>query len=132
MGVADSAWYASVERYMTVQRAPADAIAALRFLRAAVTYDWRGAAREVELLSISSGQGRIWLPLSVFFEGAVLAKLRSGDVKGARRIFDGYKDSSGRPPTNMRMQLLNAHVAQAEKALGIGGSGVPKDKADAP
>ena len=132
MGVADSAWYASVERYMTAQHAPADAIAALRFLRSSVTYDWRGAAREVELLSLARGQGRIWLPPSVFFEGAVLAELRSGDVKGARRIFDGYKESSGRPATNMRMQLLDAHVAQAEKALGIGGSGNPKDKVDAP
>ncbi len=129
MGVADSAWYAGVERYMTVQRAPADAIAALRFLRSVVTYDWRGAARETELLTIARGQGRIWLPLGVFFEGAVLAKLRSGDVRGARRIFDGYKESAGRPTTNMRTQLLDAHVAAAERALGIGGSGSDKDKA---
>jgi predicted membrane-bound spermidine synthase len=129
MGVADTAWYGGVERYMTAQRAPADAIASLRFLRSAVTYDWRGAAREVELLTIARGQGRTWLPIGVFFEGAVLAKLRSGDVRGARRIFDGLKASSGRTPTNMRIQLLEAHLAQAERALGIGGSGSDKDKA---
>lgn len=132
MGVADSAWYTSVERYMLAQRAPADAVAALRFLRSVVTYDWRGAARETELLVIARGQGRVWLPLSVFFEGAVLAKLRSGDVRGARRIYDGFEASSGRPAANMRMQLLNAHVAAAERALGMGGSGNDKDKATAP
>ncbi len=116
MGVVDSAWYREVERYMTAQHAPAEARAALRFLRAAVTYDWRGAARETDLLLSARNAGRSWVPPGLFFDAAVVAHLRSGDVAGARALFARLSNASGRATSDMRTQLLEAHVRAAEAA----------------
>ncbi|MEX2181330.1 MAG: fused MFS/spermidine synthase [Gemmatimonadaceae bacterium] len=120
IGVADSAWYRGVERYMEAQRAPNDARAALRFLRAAVTYDWRGAARETDLLLKARNEGRAWLPIGLFFDAAVLSHLRSGDVQGARTLYARLVNASGRDATDMRSQLLGAHVTAAEQAMNAG------------
>ena len=117
MGVVDSAWYRDIERFMVARAAPPDAIAALRFLRAAATYDWRGAARQTDELVAARDARKPWLPLGLFFDAAVIARLRSGDVHGARVLFTRLATASGRTPDDLRTQLLDAHVKAAELAL---------------
>ena len=117
MGEVDTAWYAGVERYMLAQGAPRDGISALRFLRAAVTYDWVTAAREAEVQIAARDRGRQWLPLPLFCDAAVLARLREGDVSGARAAFLRLSAATGRGSADLRTMLLDAHVAAAEAAL---------------
>jgi spermidine synthase len=116
MGVVDSAWYRDVEAYMLAQRAPAGAVSALRFLRAAVTYDWATAAAEATAQIAERDRGRVWLPPPLIFDTAVLAKLRAGDVVGARAAFVRLGNAAGRGPTELRTRLLDAHIAAAERA----------------
>lgn len=115
MGVADSAWYRDVERYMTEQGAPEGARAALRFLRAAVTYDWIGTAAEVDALIAERDRGRTWIAPALLVDAAVIARLRTGDVPGARAAFARLHDVSGRGALDFRTLLLDAHVTMAER-----------------
>ncbi len=120
MGVVDSAWYASMERFMTKAQAPAGAISALRFQRAASTYNWSGAAREVDLLIAERDRGTAWVQPGFFLDAAVISRLRSGDVAGARATFARLSNASGRGPDDLRSLLLEAHVTAAERALTKG------------
>ena len=117
MGEIDSAWYSMVERFMVAQRAPKDGIAALRFLRAAVSYDWTTTARETEVLIVSRNEGRQWLPVGLFFDAAVVSRLRSGDVAGARVVFARLSSAADRSSDDLRTRLLDAYVTAAERAL---------------
>lgn len=117
VGVIDSAWYAGVERYMIDQRAPRDGIAALRFMRAAFGHEWTAAAREVLTLLEARGEGRHWLPADVFYEAAIVARLRVGDVAGARALFGRMPSATDRDAGDLRMRLLDAHIREAERAL---------------
>ncbi|MHB1297930.1 MAG: spermine/spermidine synthase domain-containing protein [Gemmatimonadaceae bacterium] len=115
MGVVDDAWYDRVERYMVAQRAPSDGVSALRFLRGAASYRWMEAAQEVEVLLNARHAGRQWLPLGLFFDAAVTARLHAGDIDGARMAFARLSSASGRNADDLRTMLLNAHVAAAER-----------------
>ena len=117
MGVVDSAWYAAVEKYMVAQRAPADGISALRLMRAASTYDWATAAREVQVQMEARGQGRQWLPIETFYEMAVVARLRANDIAGARALLARMASATEWDAEDFRSRLLEAHVAAAERAL---------------
>lgn len=129
MGVVDSAWYASMERYLTAARAPVGALSALRFQRAASTYNWAEAAREVDLLIAQRDVGATWIQPGFFLDAAVLARLRSGDVAGARAAFARLSNASGRGPDDLRSLLLEAHVTAAARALNKGRpAAVEKDK----
>lgn len=117
MGEADGAWYATVERYMVAQRAPEGAISSLRFLRAAVSYDWPAAAREVATQIAERDRGTAWLPPTLLLDASVIARLRTGDVAGARAAFARLSNAGGRVASDPRTQLLGAHVTAAEQAL---------------
>lgn len=120
MGEIDSAWYASVDRYMVAQRAPTDGLAALRFLRAAASYDWLSASRQAGAVIDARDIGRSWLPVGLFFDAAVASRLNAGDVSGARVAFARLSTTSGRGASDIRTMLLNAHVSAAERAVGMG------------
>jgi len=47
----------------------------------------------------------------------VLARLRVGDVNGARAVFLRLSAASGRGSGDLRTMLLDAHLAAAEAAL---------------
>lgn len=117
MGEADRAWYAEIERYMVAQGAPEGAISALRFLRAAVAYDWPSAAREVATQVAERDRGIAWLPPSLLLDASVIARLRTDDVAGARAAFARLSNAGGRVASDPRTRLLGAHVTAAEQAL---------------
>ncbi|MBX7119519.1 MAG: hypothetical protein K1X31_11015 [Gemmatimonadaceae bacterium] len=119
MGAVDSAWYGAVERYMLAQRAPAEGVSALRFLRAALTYDWPTAAREAEVQQAARANGRQWLTAETYYDAATIARLRMGDVTGARVLVDRMVSATDRDAKDLRVQLLDAHVRTAERALGV-------------
>lgn len=119
MGVIDSLWYADVERYMVAQQAPAGALSAIRFLRAVVSYDWTVAAAEVDTQIAERDQRRIWLSPPFLFDTAILARLRAGDVEGARAAFARLGNALGRGPEDLRSRLLDAHIRVAERTQSV-------------
>ena len=117
IGVVDTAWYSTVERYMLEQNAPRDGVSALRLMRAAATYDWVTAAGEVVPQLDARSEGRQWLPPETFYEAAIVARLRVGDVAGARALFGRMASATDRKATDLRMRLLDSHIRAAERAL---------------
>ena len=117
IGMVDSAWYAAVERYMLEQNAPRDGISALRFMRAAAAYDWVTAAREVLPQIEARSEGRQWVPTETFYEAAIVARLKVGDVAGARALFGRMASATDRTAADLRLRLLDSHIKAAERAL---------------
>lgn len=114
MGQVDTAWYAAVERYMVAQQAPEDGISALRFLRAAASYDWPTAAAEVQTLINARDQSRHWLPLGLFIDAAVVSRLHAGDIPGARAAFARFSTASDRSRGDLRNLLLDGQLQRVE------------------
>ncbi len=110
MGRVDGAWYADVERYMIASNAPAGAVSAWRFLRAAVTYDWPVAAAEVPRQLAERDRGAAWLAPELLLDAAVLARLRTGDLTGAKAAFARLSDAAGRSPDDVRTRMLEVLV----------------------
>jgi spermidine synthase len=117
MGEVDGAWYAGVERYMVTHRAPSDGISALRMLRAGSTYDWTTAARESQVLVDARNRGRVWFPADLFLDMSVVARLKVGDFNGARALLSRLQTGSDRETNDVRLRLLDAHVARVETAM---------------
>src|SRR5690606_19577335 len=108
-------WYALVERHLAAQGAPAAARSAWRFLRAAVTYDWETVADESAAQIAARDAGVAWLPPSLLLDATVIARLRSGDVAGARAAFARLSNAGGRVASDVRTRLLDAHIKAAEQ-----------------
>ena len=118
-GVADSAFYAALQRYMDAQRAPAAARASIAFLHGLAAWDFAEARRASEVLIPLAVKGDLWMPADALREGAVLARLKLGDVQGARRALDALAHISARDVNDVRPQLLDAWItarAAAQRA----------------
>jgi len=109
-GSVDTAWYAAVEQYMTRTGAPTDGIAALRFLRASVTYDWASAAREVPTLIAAWNGGKRWLPAGLFVQAATVARVRTGDAAGASEVLGLVWSATGWEGDDLRVRLLQGLI----------------------
>lgn len=126
MGTVDTAWYARVERYLVEQHAPSEGLSALRFLRAGATYDWPMVMREMETQLEARGAGRQWLPPETFYDIAIVAALRTGNVARARALVDRMPSATERDETDLRVRLLQAHVRMAERpGASAAGAGRP-------
>jgi predicted membrane-bound spermidine synthase len=127
MGWTDEPWYASVSHFLDQQRAPADAQAAFRFMHAIASYDWKHAAVEIDSLRVAREHGVAWIDDDLFRDGATIALLHTGDIQRARAVFDEMAAYALRKPDDLRVKLLEAHIAAAEKkAMEDGGSKAEK------
>ncbi|MHB8837553.1 MAG: spermine/spermidine synthase domain-containing protein [Gemmatimonadaceae bacterium] len=111
-GVVDSAFYASVEQYMTRWKAPEAAHSAWRFMRAAGTYNWPGVVAEVTPQLKARVAGHTWIPVDILRSAAVLALVKTGDRVTARKVFDSLESYSALESDDLRTQILRALVAR--------------------
>ena len=112
-GVADEAFFASVRRFLTRHDAPSEARAAVSFLHGIAAWDFAEASRAADELLPAAMQSKSWLPVDFLREAAVVAKLRSGDVAGARQYFEALSRVSQRRRDDLRVLLLGAHLRSA-------------------
>ena len=117
-GVADTAFYAGVDRYMTAQNAPTEARATVAFLAGMASWNFVEAWRASEILVPLAVKNDHWLPVDELREGAVLARLALGDVVGARRVLKVMAPLSVRDTNDVRPQLLDAWITARETAQG--------------
>ena len=115
-GVADSAFYAGLTRYMDAQHAPAEARAAIAFLHGMAAWDFVEAWRASDILVPLAVKNDLWMPVDELREGAVIARLKLGDVKGARHVLTTLAAQSGRDANDVRPQLLDAWITARETA----------------
>ena len=115
-GVADTAFFAAVEQYMTAQHAPTAARASVAFLQGMASWNFVQVWRASELLVPPAVKGDLWMPADELREGAVLARLGLGDVAGARKVMKALAPQTTRDVNDVRPQLLDAWIAATETA----------------
>jgi hypothetical protein len=87
-GVADERFYAALRRYLAATRPPLQAVAAVEFMHGLAAWAFAEAARSADRLSFDASLGEGWVPATMLLDGGVVAKLRTGDVAGARALYD--------------------------------------------
>ena len=116
-GVADSAFFARVGRYMDTQHAPAEARATVAFLHGLASWDFDEASRAAGVLIPLVSKGDYWLPVDELREGAAVARIKRGDIRGARAALDALAPYATRDANDVRPQLLLAWVRAGEAAI---------------
>ena len=120
MGWVHDEFYESVQRFMEARRAPPDGLAALRFMHGISAYDWAEAAAQVDALLDARTKERNWINSDLFRDAACVALLHTGDVAKARRVFDRMAEFTARKPGDLRVRLIDAHIAARERAAKDG------------
>ena len=114
VGVVDTAFYDAVSRYVARQSPPAEVRAAVAFLHGLASLDYDEAVTAAKPLVDAALRGDVWLPGDVLRDGAVIALLRTGDVRSARFVLDALRNASSRTANDVRGQLLTGAVRDAE------------------
>ena len=125
-GVVDERFFADVRRYLDRQGAPVYVRDVVAFLHGLAAWDFAESAAAADRLFPAMKAGAPFLPVGLFSDGAVVAKLKTNDPAGARRIFEGMKPRSTHRPGDLRVRLLEAYIGasearQAELAARAGG-----------
>jgi predicted membrane-bound spermidine synthase len=116
MGWVHEEFYESVRRFMEAKKAPADGLAALHFMHGISSYDWKEAAAQVDALLDARAKERVWINNDLFREAASVALLHTGDAAKARRVFDRMAGYTTRKPGDLRVRMVDAHIAAREKS----------------
>lgn len=115
-GFADPAYFTAMRRYMDEAGAPAIAREAVEFVHSVAIWDFADAARRSDALVARAAEGEEWVPLELLLDGAVAAKLLTGDRTGARRVHEALVVRSGRDPRDLRSRLVAAYFRGAQPA----------------
>jgi hypothetical protein len=113
-GIADTAFYTALDRYMTDRNAPTEARATVAFLHGLASWNFVEAWRASEILVPLAVKGDHWMPVDELRVGAVLARLALGDITGARRVWKAMAAVSVRDANDVRPQLLDAWITARE------------------
>jgi hypothetical protein len=115
-GVVDSVFYASLRDFLARAHAPVPVRASIDFMHGLAAWDYGEASRAADPLLRAAASGEMWLDPDVLRDGAVMAKLRSGDRAGARDAFRLLAPSSSRTAADLRTRLLYSYIADATSA----------------
>ena len=115
LGVADTALFAAAERAVARHSAPSEARASVEFLHGLAAHDFAKVARASIPLINAARRGDDWLAVDLVRDGAVVAALRTGDLRGARAAMVTLTPRTARGRNDVRSQLLSAWVRDAER-----------------
>ncbi len=85
-GFDDAGFYQSAQRYLQRHAAPAEVRDVVAFYQGLAAWDFAAAAAAAVRLAPKVAAGGAWIDPDELTEGAVVAKLRTGDLAGARRL----------------------------------------------
>ena len=111
-GIADTAFYGRVHRFLSRHPAPAEAKASIDFLHGLASWDFVEASNASRTLLAAASHGDHWVPPDLLREGSVVALMRTGDLRTARDAYVMLAPASGRSPNDVRPQLLGAWIQQ--------------------
>lgn len=109
-GVADEAFFARTDAFLARHAAPREVQEAVAFVHGLAGWDFAAVARAGEALA---GQSREWVPPDALRDGLTVARLRLGDVQGAKLAWQSLADRSQRPDADLRTLLVRAHLEDA-------------------
>jgi hypothetical protein len=109
--VADSSFYNEVRRYLVKTNAPPLPRATVDFLHGMAVWDFAEASRASDPLLQAAAVGDLWLDPDELRDGAVIARLATGNRNGARDAFHILLSRSSRDITDLRTRLLYSYIA---------------------
>jgi hypothetical protein len=115
-GVADTAFYASLRKYLAQTNAPELPRAAVDFMHGLAAWDFAEASRATDPLIAAASTGTLWFDADMLRDGAVMAKLATGHRSQARDIFRLLIGKSARDITDLRTRLLYSYIADTTDA----------------
>ena len=115
-GVVDTAFYASLYRYLDRAHAPGAARASVDFMHGLAVWDLAQVARATDPLIAAAATGDLWLDADELRDGAVMAKIATGDRAAARNVFRLLISRSTRDVTDLRTRLLYSYIADTVDA----------------
>jgi len=110
-GVVDTEFFESVYAFVDAREHPALLRSAIDFHYGLASWDFDLAGRAADELA-ATGEGAKWIGADLLVEGGVTAKLLTGDVDGARRLYQALLDAYERDPEHLRRRLLEAYLQQ--------------------
>ncbi|MES2177329.1 MAG: fused MFS/spermidine synthase [Gemmatimonadota bacterium] len=113
-GVVDSAFFAGVFRYLDAQHAPREAHAAIEFIHGLSAWDFTQVSQAADVLMAAAERSDLWMPADLLREGTTVARIKLGDMRGARSAFNALAARSTRDANDARPQLLNAWLKADE------------------
>jgi predicted membrane-bound spermidine synthase len=122
VGWADSTFFRTVYDFMDRADAPAEARAAVDLRHALNLLDWEAAAAAADVLVGRVQAGQRWEAPDILLDVAVLAYLRTGRPLAARNAYARLTPRLGRPDWDLRNQLLDALITEAEPSTPPGSS----------
>jgi spermidine synthase len=114
-GRPDEQFYVRALQFIARHSGPASARDVVLFRHGVAAWDWAEASAAADRLLPVVKREPGWVPGDELRDGAVMAKLQTGDPAGARRVLQALAPLSGRPAGDLRSQLLAAYVAIAER-----------------
>ena len=113
-GTADPEFYRAAQRYAERFRAPAAVLDVIAFRQGLGSWDFRSASTAADRLLPVVLREKRWLSPDELRDGTVMAKLHTGDARGARMALDTLRSFSTRPADDLRSRMLDAYVTTAE------------------
>ncbi len=111
MGWADDSFYLPLMQFLKAQNAPADAQAAVKFLRAVSSYNWIEAAAQSDPVLFAIENSLNWIDPDTFRDAAVVSLLKTGQYVKARTMFNRLGEYTERKIDDVRVRMLGAAVA---------------------
>ncbi len=106
----DESLLRSVRRYLDRHEAPREPRLVVDFYFGLAGWDFGAAAAAADALLEVDAHEQGWIPREELAEGAVIAKLRIGDVTGARSAHDRLTSETAVQAGAFRLQLLRAYL----------------------
>jgi predicted membrane-bound spermidine synthase len=113
-GVVDEDFYKGIFAYLAAQHAPAGARQTFAFMHALALFDFTAMSALGDSLNPTAGV--TWINVDDLRDGGTIAKLKLGDVKGARAYWNDLGRRTTRPPTHVRSLLINAYMIAVDRA----------------
>ena len=109
-GAADEGFYERVREFLTRSRAPVGVSAGVDLYHGLAAWDFAEAARAGDTLISLVRRGERWLPTEFLRRGAALAKLKTGDVTGAGRVYTSLSTLGGK--WSLPDEVLEAYIVR--------------------
>jgi hypothetical protein len=100
---------------MSRMHAPERARQSIAMRHALATWDFKSASALADSLAPAAISLDAWMSADEIREGGVVAKLETGDVLGARRLWVAMSPAASRPPDALRSLLLDSYLIEAYK-----------------
>jgi hypothetical protein len=114
-GFVDTRFYNAVEAYAARHGAPAEVRHTVAFLRNVEGWDYEKVSAVADSLLELVGGGPSILAKDFMRDAGTIAKLKIGDVEGARQFFGLLVSYGTRSPLHFQARLLDAHLRAAER-----------------